>query len=35
MSEPLLAEIVEELEEKLVDTRNFSLEIQSTDETKT
>jgi putative nucleotidyltransferase with HDIG domain len=35
MSEPLLAEIVEELEEKLVDTKNFSLEIQSTDETKT
>lgn len=35
MSEPLLAGIVEELEEKLVDTRNFSLEIQSTDETKT
>lgn len=35
MTEPLLAEIVEELEEKLVDTKNFSLEIQSTDETKT
>jgi len=35
MTEPLLAEIVEELEEKLVDTKNFSLEIQSTDEAKT
>lgn len=35
MTEPLLAEIIEELEEKLVDTKNFSLEIQSTDETKT
>lgn len=35
MTEPLLEEIVEELEEKLVDSKNFSLEIQSTDETKT
>jgi putative nucleotidyltransferase with HDIG domain len=35
MTESLLAEIVEELEEKLVDSKNFSLEIQSTDETKT
>lgn len=35
MTEPLLAEIVDELEEKLVDAKNFSLEIQSTDETKT
>ncbi len=35
MTETLLAEIVEELDEKLVDTKNFSLEIQSTDETKT
>jgi putative nucleotidyltransferase with HDIG domain len=35
MSEYLLAEVVEELEEKLVDTKNFSLEIQSSDGTKT
>ena len=35
MTESLLTVIVEELEEKLVDTKNFSLEIQSTDETKT
>jgi putative nucleotidyltransferase with HDIG domain len=35
MTEAVLAEIVEELEEKLIDTKNFSLEIQSTDETKT
>ncbi len=35
MTEPVLTEIVEELEEKLVDTKNFSLEIQSSDETKT
>lgn len=34
MTESLLVEIVEELEEKLLDTKNFSLEIQSTDETK-
>jgi HD-like signal output (HDOD) protein len=35
MTEAVLAEIVEELEEKLIDTKNFSLEIQATDETKT
>lgn len=35
MTEAVLAEIVEELEEKLIDAKNFSLEIQSTDETKT
>ncbi|HOP41718.1 MAG TPA: HDOD domain-containing protein [Geobacteraceae bacterium] len=35
MTESLLSEIVEELEEKLLETRNFSLEIQSADETKT
>lgn len=35
MTEETLTEIVEELEEKLVDSKNFSLEIQSTDETKT
>jgi putative nucleotidyltransferase with HDIG domain len=32
MDDSLLAEIVEELEDKLVDTRNFSLEIQTFDE---
>lgn len=35
MTEDLLVEIVAELEEKLLDTKNFSLEIQSSDETKT
>ncbi len=29
MSEPVLAQIVEELEDKLVDTKNFSLEMQT------
>jgi hypothetical protein len=32
MDDSLLAEIVEELEDKLVDTKNFSLEIQTFDE---
>jgi putative nucleotidyltransferase with HDIG domain len=32
MTEPILAEIVEEMEDKLVDTKNFSLEIQTVDE---
>jgi len=32
MDEEILAEIVEELEDKLVDTKNFSLEIQTFDE---
>jgi HD-like signal output (HDOD) protein len=32
MDDSTLAEIVEELEDKLVDTRNFSLEIQTFDE---
>jgi putative nucleotidyltransferase with HDIG domain len=35
MTEALLAEIVDELEEKLVDAKNFSLEIQSTDDSQT
>lgn len=33
MNESLLAEIVEELEERLIEVKNFSLEIQSADET--
>jgi HD-like signal output (HDOD) protein len=32
MTEALLAEIVDELEEKLIDAKNFSLEIQSADD---
>ncbi len=32
MTETILAEIVEELEDKLVDTKNFSLEMQTADE---
>ena len=32
MSETLLTSIVEELEDKLIDTKNFSLEMQTTDE---
>ncbi len=32
MTEAILAEIVEELEDKLIDAKNFSLEIQSADE---
>lgn len=32
MTESVLAEIVEELEDKLIDTKNFSLEMQTTDE---
>ena len=32
MTESILAEIVEELEDKLIDTKNFSLEIQTVDE---
>ncbi len=35
MSEALLAEIVEELEERLIEVKNFSMEIQSADETST
>jgi HD-like signal output (HDOD) protein len=35
MTEALLAEIVDELEEKLIDAKNFSLEIQSADEPET
>lgn len=34
MTETLLAEIVDELEEKLIDVKNFSLEIQSADESQ-
>jgi putative nucleotidyltransferase with HDIG domain len=34
-SEPLLESIIEEVEDKLVEVKNFSLEIQSTDESKT
>jgi putative nucleotidyltransferase with HDIG domain len=33
MNETLLAEIVEELEERLIEVKNFSLEIQTADET--
>jgi len=33
MNETLLAEIVEELEERLIEVKNFSLEIQNADET--
>jgi putative nucleotidyltransferase with HDIG domain len=33
-SEPLLESIIEEVEDKLVEVKNFSLEIQSTDESK-
>jgi HD-like signal output (HDOD) protein len=32
MTESILAEIVEELEDKLIDTKNFSLEMQTADE---
>jgi hypothetical protein len=32
MTESILAEIVEEMEDKLIDTKNFSLEIQTVDE---
>jgi putative nucleotidyltransferase with HDIG domain len=32
MTEPILEEIVEELEDRLIDTKNFSLEIQTVDE---
>jgi putative nucleotidyltransferase with HDIG domain len=32
MTESVLTEIVEELEDKLIDTKNFSLEMQTTDE---
>lgn len=35
MTEALLAEIVDELEEKLIDAKNFSLEIQSADDPQT
>ena len=31
MSDELLAEIIEELEEKLAEARNFSLEVQGSD----
>lgn len=35
MTEALLVEIVDELEEKLIDAKNFSLEIQSSDDNQT
>jgi len=35
LDETLLKEIVEETEDKLVDARNFSLEVQSTGEKQT
>ena len=35
ITEPLLEKIIEAIEEKLVEVKNFSLEVQSTDESKT
>lgn len=35
LTEPLLESIIEEIEDKLVEVKNFSLEIQSADESKT